>query len=148
MATAREDLFGTDLRLFPAGDSTAIGADPRLDLRRSELGDLALARGNENIAQALLLRLKVRRGELAPLGWPDYGSRIHELLGEPNNARTRVKLNAFARAAVEEDPRVRRVKDVSAEPGERDTVRLLLEIELIETRNPLNLVFDLRLEAP
>jgi hypothetical protein len=30
-------------------------------------------------------------------------------------------------------------------PGERDVVRLLLEITLIDAPNPLNLVFDVKL---
>jgi phage baseplate assembly protein W len=106
-----------------------------------------VAQGNDNIAQALALRLRVRKGELARLGWPDYGSRLHELIGEPNNTRTHVKLMAFARAAVEQDPRVQEVSDIQATvlPGERDVVRLLLEITLIDAPNPLNLVFDVKL---
>ena len=86
----------------------------------------------------------------APLGWPDYGSRLHELIGELNVPRTHLKLQAFARQAVEADPRVARVEDVRTAvlPGERDTVRLLLEVRLIDTPTPLNLVFDFPLEAP
>jgi hypothetical protein len=33
-------------------------------------------------------------------------------------------------------------------PGERDTVRLEMTIELIHENTPLNLVFDLRLAQP
>ena len=89
----------------------------------------------------------MRKGELGPLGWADYGSRLHELIGEPNNTRTHIKLMAFARAAVEQDPRVLEVSAIEAKvlPGERDAVRLLLEISLIDAPNPLNLVFDVKL---
>ena len=146
MAEGRERLFGDDLLLV----DYAAGAD--LSARSGGLagGDLALARGNDNIVQALTLRLRVRRGELAPLGWPDYGSRLHELIGELNVPRTHLKLQAFARQAVEADPRVARVEDVRTAvlPGERDTVRLLLEVRLIDAPTPLNLVFDFPLEAP
>ena len=136
---AREWLFGTDLAV---GD-TAAG----LDLAVARGGDLALAAGNDNIVQALRLRLLVRQGELAPLGLPRYGSRLHELLGEPNNQRTRVIAMGHARAAVEQDPRVQKVLTVQAEspPGDRDTLRIVLDIQLIEADVPLNLVFDLRL---
>src|SRR5262249_26449563 len=110
-------------------------------------GDIALAVGNDNIVQALQLRLLVRRGELAPLGLPSYGSRLHEIVGEPNNARTRVIAMGHARAAVEQDPRVKQVRSVTAEvpPGDRDTIRLELDIDLIAENTPLNLVFDVRL---
>jgi phage baseplate assembly protein W len=144
MPTERETLFGDDLLLR--------GYAEGLDLTQHQEGlpggDLALARGNANIVQALTLRLRVRRGELAPLGWPDYGSRLHELIGEPDVPRTHLKAQAFARQAIEADPRVLRVESVRTVslPGERDTVRLMLDIQLIDAPNPLNLVFDLPLE--
>jgi phage baseplate assembly protein W len=140
--TDRQKLFGADLQLAARA--------PGYDLIDNGLGDLRLARGNDNIEQALTLRLKVRRGELALLGWPNYGSRLHELIGEPNNRRTHLKLMAFARAAIEQDPRVREVSEVRIQPipGERGTVRLIIEVALIEAPNPVNLVFDLVLEAP
>lgn len=139
MAVERENLFGTDLRLMEVAAVMDLVADPT--------GDLALARGNDNIIQALTMRLLVRKGELARLGWPNYGSRIHELIGEPNNQRTRTILMAHARTAIEQDPRVEEVTGVVARvpEGERDTVRLEIEIELINENHPLNLVFDVRL---
>jgi phage baseplate assembly protein W len=140
MVVDRERLFGADLRLRPTGGS--------LDLTRDDGGDLDLATGAENISQALTLRLLVRRGELAPLGWPDYGSRLHELIGEPNVVRTRALLMTLAQAAIEQDPRVERVRDIRAGvPGEeRNVVRLEVEILLISQPQPLNLVVDIPLE--
>ena len=134
-------LFGRDLRVTMRA--------PGLDLVRDPSGDIELAEGNDNIEQALLLRLRVRKGELAPLGWPDYGSRLHELIGEPNNSRTHVMLMAHARNAVERDPRVAEVLRIRAEvlPGERDVVTLIMDIALITGPNPLNLVFDVSLES-
>lgn len=139
MAEDRELLFGNDLRLLERNGV--------VDLLPDYSGDLALAQGNENIAQALTMRVLVRRGELAALGWPTYGSRLHELVGEPNNRRTHVILMAHARSAVEQDPRVLKVNGVEARviPGERDAVRLEMDIQLITENNPLNLVFDVRL---
>lgn len=137
----RERLFGKDLELYGRGGA--------FDLRPGRAGDLGLARGNENIVQALILRLRVRRGELGPLGWPDYGSRLHELIGEPNTSRTHIRLMAFARAAIEEDPRVAELVEVGARvpPGERDVVRLAMDVRLIDESNPLNMVFDFDLGA-
>src|SRR5918992_24562 len=114
MAIERARLFGNDLRLSLMA--------PGVDLMPDNAGDLDLATGVDNIVQALTLRLLVRRGELAPLGWPDYGSRLHELIGEPNVRRTHLRLMAFAREAVEADPRVVEVTQVRALPGERDVV--------------------------
>jgi len=132
-------LFGDDLQIVDRAGGFDLLGDPS--------GDLALAHGNDTIAQALVLRLRVRKGEMARLGWAAYGSRLHELIGEPNNSRTHVKLMAFARAAVEQDPRVLEVKAVETTliPGERDVVRILMEVALISAPNPLNLVFDMKL---
>ncbi len=143
---ARQRLFGSDLRLVDYADAL----DLSTRASSGTAGDLALARGADNAVQALTLRLRVRRGELAPLGWPDYGSRLHELIGEPNVPRTHLKAEAFARQAIESDPRVLRVDAVRTAtlPGERDTVRLLMDITLIDAPTPLNLVFDLSLETP
>lgn len=138
MATDRAELFGHDLALV--GPVSA-------DLTENASGDLRMTTGTENIAQALGMRLRVREGELAGIGFPDYGSRLHELLGEPNTQRTRLLLLARARAAVEQDPRVVEVRSATATvpPGERDVVRLSLDVLLISAPNPLNLVYDVRL---
>jgi phage baseplate assembly protein W len=137
----RTRLFGTDLRLL----WTAPGGD----LVPDAAGDLDLATGADNIVQALTLRLLVRRGELARLGWPDFGSRLHELIGEPNIRRTHLRLMAFTREAVEADPRVVEVAQIRAHvlPGERDVARLELDVVLISEPTPVNLVFDVNLGA-
>jgi phage baseplate assembly protein W len=135
----RQRLCGDDLQLY--------GRNETFDLRPNGAGDLGLAHGNENIVQALTLRLRVRRGELAPLGWPAYGSRLHELVGEPNIGRIHARLMAYARSAIEEDPRVAEVSAISASPSERAMVRLTMEIRLIEEPDPFNMVFDFDLEG-
>jgi phage baseplate assembly protein W len=139
MAQDRLKLFGTDLLLA----SRAGGYDLVPDYQ----GDMALTQSTDNISQALTLRILVRRGELARLGWPDFGSRVHELIGEPNNLRTRTRLMAFARNAIERDPRVVEITSIKAEPAERSLVRLEMDIQLINEPNPLNLVVAIDLEA-
>jgi len=95
MAVDRQQLFGTDIFLRDG----AGGLDFALGGPVGSSGDLTLAYGNDNAVQALTLRLRVNKGELAPLGWPDYGSRLHELIGEPDLARTQLKAQVFAREA-------------------------------------------------
>lgn len=145
MANERADLFGSDLALRDGAE----GLDLTVAGPVGWAGDLALRSGNDNIVQALSLRLRVRKGELAPLAWPDFGSRLHELIGEPDLPRTRLKAQAFAREAVEADARVQEVLATQAWaiPGERAVLRLALEVLLIEQQTPLNLVFDLALEG-
>jgi len=137
LVSGREIIFGSDLGL------TAISGT--YDLVVSPSGDLALARGNKNIVQALSLCLAVNVGELADLGFPDYGSRLNEVKGEPNVQRTRVIALGFARSAVEQDPRVRQVLSAEARPGQQDLLQIEMQIELIYENTPSNLVFDVRL---
>lgn len=145
MSVDRQQLFGTDIRL---GERSG-GLDLTLEGSAGTSGDLGLASGNDNIVQALSLRLRVRRGELSPLGWPDYGSRLHELIGEPDLPRTRLKAQAFARDAVSADPRVAAVDsvDVVSIPGERGVLRLALSVRLIDEPRPLDFAFELALEG-
>ncbi|MFG6489103.1 GPW/gp25 family protein [Roseateles sp. BYS78W] len=147
MATVldRSRLYGIDLALRDG----AGGADLSLVGPVGLYGDIALAAGNDDIVQALALRLRVRVGELALLGWPDYGSRLHELIGEPDLPRTRLKAQAFARAAIEADPRVAKVDavEIVSIPGERQILRLSMDVHLITEQRPLNLVFDLALSG-
>ncbi len=139
MTTERLRLFGDDLRL-----SARAG---KLDLVSDRAGDLDLASGADNIAQALMLRLMIRQRELTPLGWPDFGSRLHELLGAPNNDRTRIIAMAHAKNAIERDPRVSEVLQIHATPEERFVVRIEVEVQLIHRSNPMNLVYPLNLET-
>jgi phage baseplate assembly protein W len=145
MAVERQKLFGTDILLRDA----AGGMDFTLGGPVGSSGDLTLAQGNDNAVQALSLRLRVRKGELAPLGWPDYGSRLDELVGEPDLPRTRLKAQVFARDAVEADPRVEKVQSVEVVriPDERYVLRLAMTVLLIDQPTPLDLVFDLALEG-
>ncbi|WP_157270359.1 GPW/gp25 family protein [Azohydromonas aeria] len=138
-------LFGTDLALLDVGGA----ADLTMLGHAGASGDLALAVGNANAVQALTMRLRVRQGELAALGWPDYGSRLHELIGEPDVARTRLKAQVFARDAVQADPRVLKVEqvEVTSIPGERSVLRLALLVTLIDAPQPLNLVFPFALDG-
>jgi phage gp46-like protein len=145
MSSDRQKLFGTDLRLR----ESVGGLDLVLSSPSGSAGDLALAHGNDNIIQALTLALRVRKGELAALGWPDFGSRLHELIGEPDLPRTRLKAQAYARSALEADPRVAEVVsvEVTSIPGERSVLRLAASVLLIHENTPTNLVFNLALEG-
>ncbi|MFQ5631615.1 MAG: hypothetical protein ACE5I1_22815, partial [bacterium] len=60
-----------------------------------------------------------------------------------------VILMAHARNAIEQDPRVLEVLEVRTETprGERSTVRIIMDILLVEEQTPLNLVFNMNLEG-
>ena len=111
--------------------------------------DLIVLEGLDALTQAIANRLKTRKGELAPLGHPDYGSRHHELMGEPNVDRTRDLIKLYVLQALADEPRIERVlkATVTAEhEPPRDTVRIELSVQVIDGPRPLDLVVPFSLE--
>ncbi len=104
--------------------------------------DLATVDGAKNIAQALLLRFLTFEGELAPLGHPRYGSRLHELIGEPNTEANRSLAKLYALRAVQREPRVEKVLSatVRQRADDRGGVDIDLRLKILDTDSPLNLV--------
>jgi phage baseplate assembly protein W len=105
--------------------------------------DIAPVDGVDNLTQALANRLKTRKGELAALGHPEYGSRHHELIGEPNVERTRNLIKLYVLQALRDEPRIERVVNATVraehEPP-RETVRIELQLRVLGEASPLNLV--------
>ena len=121
----------------------------RTDSPRRER-DLELTESIENFTQAIANRLKTRKGELEALGNPEYGSRHHELIGEPNVDRTRNLIKMFVLRALNDDPRVERVLSLTVRPEHsppRETVRIEANLRLIGEPAPLNLVVPFSLEV-
>jgi len=151
-ATKLAPLFGRDLRL----DYALRGGffeDADLSSARSinatqPVRDLALLDGIDNLTQAIANRLKTRQGELASLGHPDYGSRHHELIGQPNVDRTRNLIKLYILQALRSEPRIESVLSatVTAEHDPpRDTVRIEIQARVIGQPVPLNLVLPFSL---
>lgn len=93
--------------------------------------DFVPREGLENLAQAVILRLLTPRGELAALGHPEYGSRVHELIGHENTKTQRNLLKLFVLEAMKLEPRVEKVVELRVEtsPGAKSTVDVLLRVK-------------------
>jgi phage baseplate assembly protein W len=74
--------------------------------RVAEVVDLATFADRQNLAQALVLRLLTPLGSLTGLGHAEYGSRLHELIGQPKDSARRNLCRAYVLAAVAAEPRV------------------------------------------
>ncbi|HEX2051716.1 MAG TPA: hypothetical protein VHJ34_13950 [Actinomycetota bacterium] len=147
-----ERRLGRDVELAFAGP---VGAWQDADLARAttvqgarRLVDVARTTGIESAATQLLVnRLQTQRGELAPLGHPEYGSRHHELVGEPNTERTRNLVKLHVLECLRHEPRVARVLrcDVTSAPRPRDVVRIDMTVRLVDRAEPFNLVVPFEL---
>ncbi len=87
--------------------------------------------GRDNLGQAVVMRLLTRRGELAELGHPEYGSRLDELLGAPNSETRRGLAKLFVLEALAQEPRIAKVEEVTVTPAveERDLVDILIRAQ-------------------
>jgi phage baseplate assembly protein W len=157
-----DDVLGTDLDLgFVADEQGRVFAGPhtpvdmqarvREDVAPREV-DLGVVSGRANLVQSLILRLKTERGELAPLGHPDYGTRHLSLVGEPNTDTNRNLLKLYVLEALCQEPRLERIDrvDVRQAPGREDRDKVVVEIVARARRlpGPLSLVVPFSFEGP
>jgi phage baseplate assembly protein W len=146
--------LGTDLDLRFTGPA-GWWEDADLRAQRAATGtprgqDVAVASKLESAEQMLINRLMTHKGELAPLGHPEYGSAHHELIGQPNVARTRNLIKLRVLEALRHEPRITEVLDCKVyapHDPPRDVVRIELRVLLIGEPNPLNLVVPFSLEV-
>lgn len=113
-------------------------ADLRVHFREDGLVDLQLRGrdldtidGLDNLVQALRLRLAIACGELARLGHPRFGNRVHELVGEPLSRPNLELLRRHVRRALLDDPRVAGlerldVRVIESEPGSVDVYAVVI----------------------
>jgi phage baseplate assembly protein W len=113
------------------------------------LRDLALSSDLDNLRQAIEIRLLTPKGELAPLGHADYGSRLPELIGRQNTETTRNLAKLYVIEALKQERRIQKIVavDVSPAPGERHLIRILLQVLPIAAQTVIDLgpfTIDLR----
>jgi phage baseplate assembly protein W len=142
-----EELYGSDIKLQVEADPGFYGLGA--DLKVSKKGDLQVVLGRENLGQALMHRLLTRKGELSDLGHPAYGSRLHELIGLPNNQSTRDLVRLYAKECIMEEPRVKSIVEITVTPSGSDRHAVILDVTVlpIKTTVPMNLVFPYYIEV-
>ena len=130
-------------------DLKIVEKDPGYDLNISPTGDLETIGEEYNLAQAIIMRLNTMQGELTDLGHSSYGSRLHELVGEPNNERTRELVSLYALESVNRDPRVEEVVGISVETikGDLSRIDISISVKAMGLTSILNIVFPFYLEV-
>lgn len=109
----------------------------------SLLVDLDTYEGVDNLVQALLLRFLTPAGELTILGHSDYGSRLHELIGELNSEANRNRAKLFVLQALALEPRIKEVISVQVTQNVNlgNQMDIKISVVAIDSDSPLNLVF-------
>jgi phage baseplate assembly protein W len=139
------NVLGLDLRLNHAAAAQPNGLDIAVD----ESGDLATVGEEQNLGQAIVHRLLTRRGELAELGHPGYGSLLHELIGEVNNERTRTMVRLYVKECLEQESRISEIVSivVRTRPDRQDVVTVEITVMPAARSSPVNIVFPFYLEV-
>ena len=156
------DFFGRDFALgFVADEEGRVAAGPHshVDLQASFRADVAprtvdlgVVKGKANLVQSLIMRLKTERGELAPLGHADYGSRHHSLVGELNTEANRNLVKLYVLECLRQEPRLEAVVKLEVKPGagreNRDKVDISATVRMRGVPDPLNLVVPFSFQGP
>jgi phage baseplate assembly protein W len=151
---ANGDYLGHDLDLgFIADEEARVFAGPytHVDLQgvsrtdvRPRSRDLHVVSGLANLVQSLIVRLKTERGELAGLAHPDYGSRHHRLIGEPNTEGNRNLIKLYVLECLRQEPRLQTIEKVDVRPGQgrenRDKVEIRATVTVKGVPDPLSFV--------
>jgi phage baseplate assembly protein W len=143
---ANADRVATDIKLELLHHELRPVYGVSVDLRHisqktGKFRDMALVSGDDSLAQAVMLRLLTPRGELAALGHPQYGSRLHELIGMPNTETKRNLIKLHILDALGQEPRIERKAFVRVEPAlpAKDRVRVYLRVIPKNQPQPLDL---------
>lgn len=102
--------------------------------RSVRIRDFDLSQGNDNLGQAMILRLLTQRGELAPLAHPDYGSNLHRLIGEPLTESSVNLAKLYVIEALKQERRIAEIVqvDVSEAEGERHRINIFIQVRPID----------------
>ena len=159
---ANFDFLGQDLALGFIADqdgTTVAGPFSHADLQTAQQGrvfpraiDLDVVSGVPNLVQSLIVRLETERGELAALGHPNYGSRHHQLIGEPNTEANRNLIKLYILECLKQEPRVAAIDriEVKAGPGRenRDKAIANITVRVRGVPDRLNLVIPFSFTGP
>jgi len=145
--------FGTDLQLLTNLENQHdrdIGRDLKTQFREETAQvDLKTLSGVKDLQQSLLLRFLTRVGELEILGHPNYGSRLHELIGELNSETNRNRAKLFVLQSISGEPRIEKVLSIAVTQNSSDPNRVDIDMSLkaIDFDTPFNLVFPFFLDT-
>ena len=106
----------------------------RLPEQPGRYADMGMISQGDNLKQAVLVRLLTPKGELSALGHPEYGSRLHELIGRQNTDTVRDLVRLYILESLQLESRIDKVVTLSVVPakGTRDRVNVLLQVQPVD----------------
>jgi phage baseplate assembly protein W len=150
---ANMDHLGKDLLVTPffeatEWDSLDLSRQPADAVFLDEPTDFASAKGVENLQQALVLRLLTPLGTLKDLGHANYGSRLHELIGQENVEAAALQARAYVLQTIAQEKRVKEILSLEilpTTPDAPDRLRIFVRVLAVGGGDPVALGLEVGL---
>ena len=103
--------------------------------------DLSVSSNLDNLRQAIEIRLLTPKGELAALGHADYGSRLPDLIGQPNTETNRNLAKLYVIEALKQERRIEKIVsvEVTPAPSQRQLIKIFLQVKAIGVQSVIDL---------
>jgi phage baseplate assembly protein W len=126
-----DDILGVDIRLEDGA------------LLVNSTGDIQWIKDIENLEQALRHRIHTRIGSLRY--HPEYGSNIPAMVSRPNTDVLRGMMYVEIVKICEDEPRIDKILNLTVTAPTESEVVIELEVTVINTSTPLNLILKVTL---
>ena len=112
-------------------DTEIYGTDYSSDGFITSNGDIGLVNELANAEQAIRNRLLTRLGTYPTID-TDYGSNVHQALGEKINNSLVSELRVYVENCMLEEPRVYSILNLEITPESHDSLKLQLQLQLVD----------------
>lgn len=112
-------------------DTEIYGTDYSSDGFITSNGDIGLVTELANAEQAIRNRLLTRLGTYPNID-TEYGSNVHQALGEKINSSLISELRVYIENCMLEEPRVYRILTLDITPENHDSIKLQLQLQLVD----------------
>ena len=112
-------------------DTEIYGTDYGSDGFITSDGDVGLVTGLDNAKQAIRNRLLTRLGTYPTID-TDYGSEVHQVLGEKINQSMISELRVYIENCMLEEPRVYSILNLDITSEDHDALILQLQLQLVD----------------
>ena len=112
-------------------DTEIYGTDYSSDGFITSNGDIGLVTELLNAEQAIRNRLLTRLGTYPNID-TEYGSNVHQALGEKINSSLIRELEVYIENCMLEEPRVYRILTLDITPENHDSIKLQLQLQLVD----------------
>lgn len=143
-----KDLLVTPFFVADEWDTLDLTTVPAGNVYLDEPTDIAATHGVETLQQALILRLLTPLGSLSDLGHANYGSRLHELIGEENVAAAQLRVRSYVIQAISQEKRVQEILSLDIEPVTADApdrLRIFVRVLAVSGGDPVALGLEVGL---